>query len=117
MNEKCCWFDETGTRYETDSLSNMKAMLDEFLDEDLREIYTSTRYFHELELAKLELIELGLLTQTKGEEYDQESFYLGAKTMADEVIKRHGQKTLDEMDSEVDTTWKANKPDFSKYKK
>lgn len=114
MSQRMFFFDEVGDKWE---VYEMEEMLEEFLDEDLKEVYVSTRYFHELELAKLELIKLGLLEQVQGEHYDAEAVILGAETIAIAIVKRFGQETLDLLDSEVDITWQENKPDLSKYTK
>lgn len=106
------FFDETGDKWE---VYDMEGMLEEFLDEDLKEVYVSTRYFHELEMAKLELIKLGLLEQVQGEYYDAAAVVLGADTIAEAIVERLGQDILDQLDSEVDVTWQENKPDLSKY--
>lgn len=114
MDKKMFFFDEDGDKWE---IYDMVGMCKEFLDDDLIVTYKATRYFHELEMAKLELIELGYLEQVKGEDYDPEAVLAGADIMAQEIINRLGQETLDIADSEVDVTWKENKPDLSKFKR
>ena len=114
MSKKMYFFDDEGDKWE---IYDMEGMCNEFLDDDLIGVYKSTRYYHELEMAKLELIKLGYLEQIKGEEYDAVAVLAGADIMANEIVKRMGQEVLDIADSEVDVTWKLNKPDFTKYKK
>lgn len=114
MADKMFFFDDDGDKWE---IYDMEGMVKEFLDEDLIITYKATRYFHELEMAKLELIEAGYLEQLKGDEYDAKAVLAGAEVMANEIAKRLGQEALDIADSEVDVTWKQNKPDLEKYKK
>lgn len=114
MDKKMFFFDEDGDKWE---IYDMVGMSKEFLDDDLINTYKSTRYFHELEMAKVELINLGYMEQVKGDEYDADAVIGGATIMAEEIVRRLGQETLDIADSEVDVTWKENKPDFSKFKK
>jgi len=106
-------FDDEGSGWE---VYDMEGMLEELFDDDVENFYKSTRYFHELEMAKIELIELGLMTQESGPKYDAEAVILAAEAMANEIIKRSGQETLDILDSEVDVTWKATSEALNKYR-
>ncbi len=114
MSKKVYIMDETGSQYE---VANITQMLDSLLDEDLIEIYSSTKYFNELNLAVEELVEAGLIEQLDGENYEAEAVQSGLDHLGGEIIKRLGQEKLDEVDNEVDTAWKLNKPDLDKYKK
>lgn len=106
--------DEQGHQYE---VVEIEQMLNSFLDEDLEDIYKSTRYFNELNLAVEELVDCDLIKQMDGERYNKDAVKRGLKYFSDEIVKRLGKDKLKEFDSQVDEDWKANKPDLEKYKK
>lgn len=113
-NEMIYIMDELGHQYEVTAVNQM---LNSLLDEDLEDIYKSTKYFNELNLAIVECVSAGLMEQVDGEEYQKEAVERGLKALSEEIIKRSGKAKLKEYDDEVDLAWKENKPDLDKYKK
>lgn len=105
--------DEMGEQYE---ISDVDSMVSSLLDEDLIDLYKSTRYFNELNLAVCELVEAGLIQQLDGEDYQKEAVQNGLNSLSTEITKRFGKAKLISFDKEVDLAWQENKPDLEKYK-
>ncbi len=105
--------DEMGEQYE---ISDVDSMVSSLLDEDLIDLYKSTRYFNELNLAVCELVEAGLIQQLDGEDYQKEAVQNGLNSLSTEITKRLGKAKLISFDKEVDLAWQENKPDLEKYK-
>ena len=112
-NETVYIMDEMGEQYEVREVGQM---LNSLLDEDLADIYKSTKYFNELNLAIVECVEAGLIEQIDGEEYQGELVKKGLKALSDEILKRSGKAVLESYNKEVDLAWQENKPDLDKYK-
>lgn len=90
--------------------TNLLALLDTFTIEELESLFVLNKYYHELNLDLIELVELGYLVDVNKVGYEKSEHIKTIKIIEDYIIENHGEKTLREFSRKIVYDWRDKKP-------
>jgi len=116
MDKVAVVFDDLGDMYEIENIDGM--LSDAELDDELViTLYKKTVEGHELVLANEELVREGYLDGSKNRPYNPTGVEYGIERLKGWLTEKFGEDIVTRITSEIDLSFKTNKPNIKRKKK
>ena len=93
-------------------ITNLTAILDTFITEELEAIFKVNKYYHELNMELNLLTKLGYLKESNGLNYDPIPVLESIDVIEKYIINDVGEHILRKWEREIDYDWKKNRPEI-----